>query len=170
MSTTITNTEWAGRMTDALAGCDILGNAAIFSRQKTAFLCSRKAPAAAILAVCKWAEIAAAKGECVMSGFHTTLERDARKILLAGDSPLVWVCARGIVRNPPAEIRTAINNGRLLVASPFPADIRRPTKKLAHLRNLFILQNAARAVIGHAAKDGALAAALARFPAPAVYL
>ena len=150
---------------------EMSGNPEIFNLQKTAFLCSRKIPAAAVLKIYDWAGQMREQNACVMSGFHTTMECDVWKILLAGNSPLVWVCARGVPKKTSITCRRALDGGQLLIVSPF-AEKNRPTKKTAHLRNLFILQRAEKTVIGHAAPNGKLSAALAEMPPknPPLYL
>ena len=63
------------------------------------------------------------------------------------------VCpARGIDNmRIPREWRPALDNGRLLVLSPFPATARRPTADLAAQRNDLVGDLAQRVFIAHAA-------------------
>lgn len=99
-------------------------------------------------------------GECVVSGFHSALERDVLQLLLRGEQPLILVTARGLPKRYPAAVRLAIDNGRLLIASPFPASVLRITAATAAKRNAFMLSVAERIVIGHASRNGALAETL----------
>ena len=147
-------------------GADYLGDVALWDIPKTAFLCSRQCPAAAIIKIYEWAQQARADKVCVMSGFHTILEKDVWKILIKGEQPIIIICPRGLIKRPAAEQRQAIDNGRLLIVSPFANSKIRATKKLAHERNIFILQNAQKIIIGHATPNGRLAATLKQTPAP----
>ena len=157
-------------MSDGLPpGCGVLGDVGIFAHSKTAFLCSRKIPAATVLKVYEWAQQMRSERRCVISGFHATLENDVWDIVRGG-SPLVWVCARGIPKKPTIERRRAIDNGEMLVISPFDERQNRPTKHIAHLRNIFVLQHAEDAVIGHANEGGRLSAAIAESEVTVRYL
>lgn len=49
---------------------------------KTAFLCSRNVPAAVVLKCFDWAIAQREAGRCVISGFHSRLEKDVLAYLL----------------------------------------------------------------------------------------
>ena len=70
-----------------------------------------------------------------------------------GASQPVVVCpARGIDNmRIPRDWRPALDDGRLLVLSPFPATARRPTAELAAHRNNLVADIAQRVFIAHAA-------------------
>ncbi|MFQ5788182.1 MAG: hypothetical protein ACE5H1_09405 [Thermodesulfobacteriota bacterium] len=53
-----------------------LGNKKLLDKHKTAFLCSRKCPSDIILRSLDWAKEKKDKGECVISGFHSRIEKD----------------------------------------------------------------------------------------------
>lgn len=99
-------------------------------------------------------------GECVLSGFHSRLERDVLDILIKGKQPIILAAARGLPKRYPTDIKQAIDNGNLLIASPFPATISRITATTAAKRNVFMLSLADRIVIGHMSEGGALADAV----------
>lgn len=139
-----------------------LGNPAIIARPTTAFLCSRKYPAAAVLRIYDWAQAARERGECVISGFHSALERDVLEILLGGEQPLILAAARSLPRRLAPALRDAIKEDRLLVLSPFPQTTTRITAATARRRNEFMLTIADRIVLGHLSHDGTLASAITR--------
>ncbi len=60
------------------------GNKEILKNHKTAFLCSRKCPADIVLKSLDWAKNKKDKGECVISCFHSRIEKDVFDILLKG--------------------------------------------------------------------------------------
>ncbi|MCR4342766.1 MAG: hypothetical protein NUV40_02560 [Patescibacteria group bacterium] len=97
----------------------LFGNQKLLNTHKTAFLCSRKCPSDIILKSLDWAKKKKDKGECVISGFHSRIEKDVFNILLKGNQPIILVLARGMKKRWPAEIKEAIENNRLLIISPF---------------------------------------------------
>ncbi|MDD9822470.1 MAG: DNA-binding protein [Gammaproteobacteria bacterium] len=137
-----------------------LGNTAVIDCAKTAFLCSRNYPAGAVLRIYDWARAARGRGECVISGFHSALERDVLEILLGGEQPLILAAARALPKRHAPAVRRAMRDGRLLMVSPFPASAARITAATARRRNAFMLAVAARVVVGYAQPGGGLARAL----------
>ena len=136
------------------------GIADIAERRKTAFLCSRNYPAGAVLRIYDWAKEMRDAGECVISGFHSRLEQDVLDILLKGSQPIILAPARGLPKRYPADIKQAIDDGRLLVVSPFPASVTRITSATARRRNAFILAVAERVTIAHVNQDSTFIEAL----------
>ena len=146
----------------ALDGCDTAGDVGLFSLHKTAFLCSRQCPAAAALKIYEWARQMREKKACVISGFHTPMEKDVREILSAGNSPQIWVCARALPLRPSAPVQKSLKEGELLIVSPFPRTPR-PTQKTTHLRTLYILSATPHQSIPHATPNGRLQKAVDEF-------
>jgi hypothetical protein len=64
-----------------------LGNTDLLNLQKVAFLCSRKCPAAVVLKSYDWAIEQRDNGVCVISGFHSRIEKDVLHYLLKGAQP-----------------------------------------------------------------------------------
>jgi len=137
-----------------------LGNAAIAARPKTAFLCSRAYPAGAVLRSYDWAKAARENGECVISGFHSALERDVLEILLGGEQPIILAAARALPKRHSPGVRRALRDGQLLMVSAFPASASRITAATARRRNQFMLSIAERIVVGYVQPGGALAQVL----------
>jgi hypothetical protein len=69
-----------------------LGSIDILKLHKTAFLCSRKCPADIVLKSYDWAIERREKGECVISGFHSKIEKDVLHYLLKGAQPIIRLC------------------------------------------------------------------------------
>ena len=112
-----------------------LGNRRLLDKHKTAFLCSRKCPSDIILKSLDWAKGKKDKGECVISGFHSQIEKDVFNILLKGNQPIILVLARGLKKRWPTDIKEAIENNRLLIISPFDESVKRITQETANRRN-----------------------------------
>ena len=151
------------RLPDWDCPVDAVGDSALWQNCKTAFVSSRRYPARAVLPVFDWARQARENGECVVSGFHSRLERETLDILLRGEQPIVIVAARGIYSRLPPHYRREIDRRRLLALFPFPAKIRRSTRQTAARRNRFMLAAAARIVAGFVDPQGDLATAIADF-------
>ena len=96
----------------------------------------------------------------MISGFHSALEQDVLDILLKGKQPVILAAARGLPKRYSADVRQAIDHGRLLVVSPFPDSVRRITADTSRTRNEFMLAIADRVVIGYMREDGLLARAV----------
>ena len=125
----------------------MLGERSIWDLSKTAFFCSDKFSAGSVLKSYDWAN--KIKHRCVISDFQSKIEKDVFEILLNGESPLIWVIARGMFDNAPVKLRGHIDVGRLLIVSPFDIKIKRPHRGLAFERNQFIVDNAAEIVFAH---------------------
>jgi len=60
------------------------GNSELLKLHKIAFLCSRKVLASVVLICYDWAIEQREKGNCIISGFHSELEKDVLHYLLKG--------------------------------------------------------------------------------------
>ncbi len=133
-----------------------LGNEEILKQHKVAFFCSQKCPSHLILKSYDWAIEQRYKGVCVISGFHSKIEKDVLDFLLKGTQPIIMVLARKMKKRFPAEQRKAIKENRLLVISPFDDKITQNTKKSCFRRNKVILEIADEVVVAFAHKNGKL--------------
>lgn len=149
---------------------EMQGNTELWKLPKTAFLCSRKVPAAQVLKCYDWAIAMRAAGKCVMLGAHSKLEKDVLHYLLKGTQPVVVVLARGMKKTLVPEMQAEVWKGRLLVVAPFLDSVRRVTQDTAMARNRFMLVHAERVVTGHVSEDGSLARLLAGHTGPVVRL
>ena len=93
-------------------------------------------------------------GTPVIGGFQTPMEKECLRILLRGQQPVVVCPARGIENfRVPRDLRPALEGRRLLILSPFPATVRRPTQDLAAKRNDLVGTLASRVFVAHAATE-----------------
>ena len=134
----------------------MLGEKSIWELPKTAFFCSDKFSAGSVLKSYDWAGEMKRSNRCVMSGFQSKMERDVFDLRLKGESPLIWVLARGMLDRAPVKLREHIASGRLLIVSPFDSAIKRPHRGLAFERNQFIVNNADEVVFAHIYSGGML--------------
>lgn len=138
-----------------------LGNMELLKLHKTAFLCSRKIPASVVLKCYDWAIAQREQGNCVISSFHSKIEKDVFHYLLAGTQPVIMALARGMKKNIEPELKTAIESGRLLLVTPFEYSVKRISAETADKRNRFMINLADEVVIGYAGKGGMLESLIA---------
>ncbi len=139
-----------------------LGNLRLLDEPLTALFCSNRCPGDLILKTYDLARTMRDAGVPAVGGFQTPMERECLRLLLRGSQPVVVCPARGIYNmRIPRDWRPALDKGRLLVLSPFPATVRRPTAKLAAQRNELVASLASRVFIAHAA-SGSKTEAFAR--------
>ena len=128
------------------------GNLRLLDVPLTALFCSNRCPGDLILKTYDLARTMRDAGVPVIGGFQTPMERECLRLLLRGSQPVVVCPARGIDNmRIPRDWRPALDDGRLLVLSPFPAKVRRPRADLAAQRNDLVADLAQRVFITHAA-------------------
>jgi predicted Rossmann fold nucleotide-binding protein DprA/Smf involved in DNA uptake len=135
---------------------DSLGNTELLKLKKTAFLCSRKAPASVVLKCYDWAIEQREKGNCVISGFHSQLEQDVLHYLLKGKQPIILALARGLKDKLEPEFEKPIAEGRLLIISPFERSVKRMSSDRAEVRNKMMVELSDKVMIGYASSGGNL--------------
>ena len=120
---------------DAPANLTAIGNLELLNQPKTALFCSARCPGSAILQAYDQAALWRDAGRCIISGFHSPVEKECLRILLRGTQPIILCLARGLLKRIPPEWQTALDAGRLLLLSAFPATDTRITTDLARRRN-----------------------------------
>ena len=117
----------------------VIGNPEILALSKTALFCSMRCPGDAVIKAMDQARKWRDKGRCIISGFHSPIEKECLHILLRGRQPVIICPARGIENmRIPVIWRSAITKGRVLMVSMFPASERRMTAKLSTQRNQMV--------------------------------
>mgnify|MGYP000878486033 FL=1 len=135
---------------------EFLGNEQLLKLQKTAFLCSRSITASAVLKCYDWAIAQREAGNCVISGFHSQLEKDVLHYLLKGKQPIIIALARGLKKKIEPELIKPLEEGRILIISPFDKTVKRVTEQTAEIRNKMMIELADNITIGYASKGGKL--------------
>ncbi len=116
-----------------------MGTVQLLNHRKLALVCSRKCPGDVILKTYDFARLVRGSGLAIVSGFHSTIEKDCLPILLRGSDPIIIVQGHRLSTSRlPIEWQKAIRNGRLLLLSPFGENDRRVTTELAAERNRFV--------------------------------
>ena len=141
---------------DAPPKITALGNFDLLALPKTALFCSARCPGSVILPTydqaAKWRDT----GRCVISGFHSPVEKECLHILLRGDAPVILCPARAMLERLPAQWAIAVASGRMLILSAFAVTATRITAELAARRNEFVAALADDIFIAHATIGGHL--------------
>jgi hypothetical protein len=122
---------------------------------KTGFLASRGASEL-------HGRLPAKPGEAVISGFLSPMERAVFKAGLAHKIPLIWVQPWGLAHQGcmTPQARAALDEGRLLIVSPFADDVETPSVRRAAWCNQYVLNYCDRMVVGYLNPSGMLACIL----------
>lgn len=154
--------SWPARLArlgaDAPEGLVLFGNRDLLAAPCLGFFCSVRAPGRVIVESYDVARSLSACKGTLIGGFQSPVEREVLRQLLR-DSAAVIICpARGVDGMViPQGWRTAMKEDRLLLLSPFPAAVRRPTSTHAERRNRLAAALSTRVLILHAALGGRLA-------------
>ncbi|MBE0639418.1 MAG: DNA-binding protein [Bacteroidales bacterium] len=135
---------------------DTLGNTNLLTIPKTAFLCSRNISASAVLKCYDWAIAQREAGNCVISGFHSQIEKDVLHYLLKGSQPIIVAMARGLKKIIEPEFLQPLQENRLLIITPFDTNTRRISQRTAEIRNQLMIQLADTIAVGHISPGGNL--------------
>jgi predicted Rossmann fold nucleotide-binding protein DprA/Smf involved in DNA uptake len=128
-----------------------LGNPQLLDQKWTAFFCSVRCPGNLILKAYDLAQRFRATSQPVIGGFHSPVEQEVLKIMRRSTVPVCIVLARGMPKRIPSEFRRPLDEGRLLLLSPFNAKTKRATKETAACRNLVVAAMADRIFVAYAA-------------------
>ena len=80
-----------------------LGNLDLLALPKTALFCSARCPGHAILAAYDQAARWRDAGRCIISGFHSPVEKECLRILLRGSQPVIICPARSLGKAAPPD-------------------------------------------------------------------
>jgi len=135
---------------------EYFGNKDLLKQTKTAFLCSRSIPASAVLKCYDWAIAQREEGNCIISGFHSQLEKDVFHYLLKGNQPIIIALARGLKEKVEPKLIKPLEQGRILIISPFDKTVKRVTEQTAEIRNKMMIELADSITIGYTSEGGKL--------------
>jgi predicted Rossmann fold nucleotide-binding protein DprA/Smf involved in DNA uptake len=132
-----------------------LGDTGILSRPMLGLLCSRRCPGDVVLEAYDLSRSLRNNGITVVGGFHSPMEKDCLELLLRGTQPVVICPARSIDNmRIPKTWRQGVQEGRVLLLSPFETTVRRLTKDAARRRNEFVAALADGLMVPHASRGG----------------
>lgn len=131
-----------------------IGNIDLLSLPKTALFCSARCPGSAILVAYDQAAQWRDEGRCIISGFHSPVEKECLLILLRGTQPIIICPARELPKRIPPDWQQPLAEGRLLILSAFPDIKTRITADLAYRRNEFVAALADEVYFAHITSGG----------------
>jgi predicted Rossmann fold nucleotide-binding protein DprA/Smf involved in DNA uptake len=141
----------SGLLTPLYSQLWAIGNLEILKTRLLGFFCSSKCPGNVIVQTYDLARGLRDAGVPVISGFQSPMEKECLDLLLRGQQPIVICPARSIEQmRLPTAWRTPLDEGRLVVCSPFATHHRRPTTDIAEQRNRLVAALADVVVIAHA--------------------
>jgi Zn ribbon nucleic-acid-binding protein len=132
------------------------GNTDILKLKKTVFLCSHSIPASAVLKCYDWAIEQIEAENCIICGFHSQLEKDVLHYLLKVNQPIIIALARGLKEKNEPELIKPLEQGRILIISPFDKTIKRVTEQTAEIRNKMMIELAEKIAVCYVTKGGQL--------------
>lgn len=140
-----------------------IGNPDLLQEPLIGLIASRQCPGSVFLKtidrIPQWIK----EGRVILSGFHSPLEQQVLHSALRRKGRAVKLLARGLAANyriPPKE-RAPLTEGRLLILTACPPEVRRITRATALERNRLILALATDTEIPHVAENSPLAALIA---------
>jgi predicted Rossmann fold nucleotide-binding protein DprA/Smf involved in DNA uptake len=140
---------------DASARLWAIGRIDLISIPKTAFFCSKICPGNAILKAMDQAHKWRDQGRCIISGFHSPIEKECLQILLRGIQPIIICPARSLDKmRIPMEWRDGIGAGRILLLSSLESSQRRITAALSEHRNKLVAALADEVYFAHITPNG----------------
>ena len=157
---TASHPHWPSQLTTRLenatpASLAAIGYISLLANRKIALFCSVRCPGDAILAAQDAARRWRDEGRCIISGFHSPVEKECLDVLLGGASPLIICPARSLHGMQfPQGWKKPIEAGRLLLLSFFPSSERRLTAELAQRRNECVAALADEAFIAYITPGG----------------
>jgi hypothetical protein len=103
-----------------------------------------------------WAIEQREKGVCVISGFHSQIEKDVLHYLIKGKQPIILALARGLKEKLEPEFEKPLEQGRLLIITPFDKTIKRVTEQTAATRNKLMIELTDDITLGYVSPGGQL--------------
>ena len=131
-----------------------LGNEEILKNHKIAFFCSQKCPAEVILKSFDWAIEQRNKGNCIVTGAHSPVEKDVFQFLIKGKQPLILVLGRNSKKPLDNALIKSIDSNRLIVIYPFDENCIRISQQISYNRNQYIAELADEIFVAYATPGG----------------
>ena len=138
-----------------------VGETALLNEPLLGLIASRECPGHVLLETLDRVPEWVRAGRVIVSGFHSPLEQQVQRSVLRRKGRVIKVLARGMTEyRPTAEERESLADGRMLVITACPPEVRRTTRETALARNRLVLALASEIIVPHVADDSPLAALL----------
>jgi hypothetical protein len=94
------------------------------------------------------------RGNCVISGFHSQIEKDVFDFLIKGKQPVILALARGLRKRFESDLEALLEQNRLLIVTPFDESVTRISIETAIIRNKLMTEIADEIFVAYATKRG----------------
>ena len=111
-------------------------------------------PVSIILKCYDWAIGQRNGNGCIISGFHSQIEKDVLHYLLKGTQPAIVALARGLKKRLEPEFAKALSTNRLLIVTLFNESVRHASQETANKRNELMVQLADEIFVAYAQPGG----------------
>lgn len=142
---------------DAPVSIAALGDLNILQNKTLALFSSIKCPGNLVLKTYDLAHSLRQQGITVIGGFHSPMEKETLATLLRGKQPVIICPARNIGTKMAHEYAKPLEQGRLLILSPYDDKQSRITAETSAVRNRFVAALADAVFVAHAEANGMLA-------------
>ena len=132
-----------------------LGNLDLLKNHKIGFLSSQKFAPNTINKIKVWLQ-SVNQEDCIVSGFQSKNEYELLNLLLRYNKKIILVLARDMFDNCPKKFIRAVDDGRMLIITPYDTTLKINTREAAKSRNQFVLDTSDRIVIGDLSIGGML--------------
>lgn len=133
-----------------------MGNMDLLRYDKIAFLSSSQEVATGKEKIDFWLNSIDTNNTCIISGFQSEMEKRVLDYLLESNAKIIMVLAKKMFNYCPAKYKKAIEQGRMLIISPYKDVENFNTKEAAKRRNLYVLNHAKEIVVGSISPGGML--------------
>ena len=147
-----------------------IGNMELLSLPKTAYLSSMTKDSQVVEASKSWVENDQFRDRCVISGFQSLPEKIVLDSLLKSNKKIIMVLAQKMFSTCPNKYKKAIEEGRMLIISPFRDSDTVITKEAAKRRNQYVMDHSSNMVLGTVTKSGMIDSLLQAYKRPFMVL
>ena len=101
-----------------------------------------------------WLKNIDAENDCIVSGFQSEVEKYVLENILKKHVKIICVMAKKMFNACPQKYKSAINEGRMLIISPYKNNNTVVTKENAKNRNIYVINHSQKVVVGNITPNG----------------
>lgn len=132
-----------------------LGDLNLLKLNKFGFLSSQKYNLSTLQKIKAWLQTIDQES-CVISGFQSKYEKEVLDVLLRKNCKIIYVLSTDMFDACPQKFKHAVENGNMLIFSPFDTLNKIKTREAAKIRNQFVIDMSDNLVIGDLSANGML--------------
>jgi predicted Rossmann fold nucleotide-binding protein DprA/Smf involved in DNA uptake len=133
------------------------GNVTFLQNRKVAFFCSQRCPGSVLVKMYDLAQLLSQRPITLIGGFQSPVEQEFLNRLLKSAMSAIVCPARSMASmRLRSEWQEPMQQGRLLLLSPFGEGVQRVNRQIAQTRNRFVAALADEVLIAFASPEGAI--------------